>query len=626
MSSLDLTKDPEFVPEEVTENIEKSVSVQNAEQSISVDNTETTEISGAAPKPVSSSIDYNTLSTQELVAALKELVDNDINTIKSEVEIIKQVYYKKIKSQTEELKATFIENGGDEIDFLAPKDATEEVFKELQNQYRTKKAAQTAQIEKEKENNLLQKQHILEQMKSFIDMNDDVSAHINEFKALQQKWKTIGQVPIAAANEIWRQFNLYQESFWDLLKINYELREYDFRKNLEAKTAICDAAESLADNSDVVAAFAQLQKLHEEWHELGPVSRELREEMWNRFKDASSVINRKYQNHFEDIRQLEENNSQLKIEICEKIESTDINAFKTFREWDEATRQILLFQEEWRSIGYAPRKINTKLFERYRKACDDFFRAKATFFDNTKEMYLKNAEIKIGLCEKAEALKDSDNWKETTEKMIRLQKEWKNTGPVNKKISDDLWKRFVNACDYFFEQKNKLYVNEQHSAEEENLAKKTAIIEQIAALEQLGDNNEALTKLRALITEWNTIGFVPFKDKDTIFKSFRKAVDKEFKRLNVDSANRRLDNFKTNLKDMTNQGEDKLYKEREKLMKAYEHLKSEIATYENNIGFFSSASKKGGKLIQEMERKIETLREESKLIEQKINLIDQNLA
>ena len=618
MNSLDLNKDPEIVPSEVTETVETVDTVETVET-----NLETVVIE--QPEETNTIVtDYATSSKQELIDALKLLINKEVDAAKDGVEHIKQLFYKKVKLEVEEQKKLFVENGGIETDFVAAKDELEESFKALLNEFRVKKASVMAQLEKEKDSNLLQKQHLLEQMKVLVGSNDDVSTHINEFRALQQKWKSIGQVPQTASTELWKQYNLYQESFWDLIKINNELREYDFKKNLESKTLLCDAAEKLSEETDVIAAFQKLQKLHEEWHELGPVAREIREQIWTRFKDASTAIHKKHQSYFDSIRKLEEENLVTKTELCEKIEAFDYSKLNNYRQWDEATKTILAWQEEWRSIGFAPRKVNQKVFDRYRKACDAFFAAKGEFYKETKNVLVVNSDKKKALCEQAEALKDSTDWKEAGEKFILLQKEWKTIGPVAKKYSDELWKRFIAACDYFFEQKNKS-TSGQRNAESENLAKKKELIAKINAFEKSENNNESVAALRALMAQWNTIGHVPFKEKDKVYKEYRDAVDKQFETLNVDATNRRMDNFRSNLKDMSGKGENKLYREREKLMRAYEHLKSEILTYENNIGFFSSSSKKGGGLIKEMERKIESLKEESKLIEQKINLIDENI-
>ena len=638
MNSLDVNKDPEIVKAEnaetiientVTEQISESVETTNPvsnesapEEQVTKENaSETTPAGDEKPQTLP---DYNVFSKSGLIDALKVLIQNEPDGIREQVEIIKQTFYKKLKSENEEQKAAFIQNGGEEHDFLPKKDELEDELKTLLNDYRTKRAAATAQKEKEKENNLIQKQHILEQMKGLVESNDDVSAHINEFRALQQKWKSIGHVPAQSATDLWKQYNIYQEAFWDLIKINNELREYDFRKNLEAKTLICEAAERLAEETDVVSAFQTLQKLHEEWHELGPVSRDLREEIWTRFKNASSVVNKKHQSYFEGIRELEDKNLELKNALCEKIEAFDYSEFKTYKQWDEGTQTLLAWQDEWRTIGFAPRKANQKIFERYRKACDSFFAAKAEFYKESKNQLNLNLDQKKALCEQAEALKDSTDWKETSSKLIQLQKEWRTIGPVAKKHSDEIWKRFISACDYFFEQKNK-NTSGLKNQENENLEQKKQIIAQIKAIEKGTDAGDNLAKLRELMAEWNKIGHVPFKEKDKIYKEYKTALDKQFEVLNVDASQRRLDNFKSNLKDMSAKGENKLFREREKLVRAYEHLKSEIAVYENNIGFLSSSSKKGGGIIKEMERKIETLKEESRLIEQKINLIEENL-
>jgi hypothetical protein len=576
------------------------------------------------PQPVKSARpDYNFYTKAELADALALLIDKEVDTVKDEVEVIKQLFYKKTKLEIEDQKKQFVEDGGKEEEFIIAKDELEETFKSLLNQFRVKKATFMAKLEKEKESNLVQKQNLLAQMKVLVDSSDDVSTHINEFRALQQKWKTIGPVPQVASTDLWKQFNQYQESFWDLIKINNELREYDFKKNLESKIFLCEAAEKLAEDEDILSAFQQLQKLHEEWHELGPVAREIREQIWNRFKEASTTINKKHQTYYDVIRKQEEENYELKLALIDKIEAFDFSTFTSYRVWDEATKMYLAWQDEWRKIGFAPRKINQKIYDRYRKACDKFFLAKGEFFRETKNILSQNSEKKKELCEKAESLKDSVEWKETTDKLIQLQKEWKTVGPVAKKYSDELWKRFIAACDYFFEQKTKNTSGEK-TAETENLVKKKELIEKVNALE---NTNPAAsqTALRALMNEWSLIGHVPFKEKDKIYKEYREAVDKQFETLNMDSSNRRPDAPRMVSKELIGKSDNKLFRDREKLLHAYEHLKSEIATYENNIGFFSSASKKGGGLIKEMEDKIQSLKTESKEIEQKIKLIEDTI-
>lgn len=570
--------------------------------------------------------DYSAATREELLDALKLLLSQEIEDSKEEVEQIKQVFYRKVKTELEENKRKFLEEGGEEIDFKPEKDELDEQMKELLGEYKARKSAHTAKLEAERENNLLQKQHILERMKVLVESNDDVSTHVNEFRELQKKWKSIGQVPQAQLNELWKLYSAYQDSFWDLIKINNELREYDFRKNLEIKQQLCETAEKLAEEEDVISAFHQLQKLHEEWHETGPVSREFREDIWTRFKAASSVINKKHQGHFESIRKLEDDNLELKQVLCEKLEALDLSSFTTYKAWDDATKTVIALQEEWRAIGFAPRKMNHRIFDRYRAACDAFFNAKAEFYKASKGVLSENLDKKRQLCEQAEALKDSTDWKSTSDKLIQLQKEWKTVGPVAKKYSDELWKRFIAACDYFFEQKQK-NTTDVRSVESVNLAKKKEIIAAVQALDTVTDKEapELLTQLREFIAAFNEVGHVPFRDKDKVYKEYRTAVDKMFEKLNVDANQRRLDNFRTNLKDMSTKGENKLLREREKLVRAYEHLKSEIATYENNIGFLTVNSKKGSGLIREMERKIEALKEEANLIEQKISLIEDSI-
>jgi len=620
MSSLDLNKENENLATElVTEVIDTTLIPEISEAPISA----VAEVADAATI-ISTKIDYSTHSRQELVDALKLLIDEEIEKIREDVENIKQLFYKKQKNELEEQKKTFLENGGEEANFTPQIDELEAVLKSLLNDYKTRKAALVAKLEEEKQQNLVKKQQILEQMKNLVESHDDVSVHINEFKSLQLKWKTIGNVSPTVATTLWKQFNIYQEKFWDLIKINNEFREYDFKKNLEAKMLICEAAERLADVEDVISAFQQLQKFHAEWHDLGPVSREHRDEIWNRFKEASSVINKKHQGHFDSIRQIEDENQQAKSALCEKLEAFDYKSLSTYKAWDDATQTIIEWQEEWRTLGFAPRKTNQQLFERYRTDCDAFFAAKNEFYKASKNILNQNLDKKKALCEKAEALKDSTEWKETTDKLIQLQKEWKTVGPIAKKLSDELWKRFILACDYFFEQKNK-NVSSTKNVEGDNLQKKKDLIQKVQTLKKEGNAAETLTTLRALMAEWNTIGHVPFKEKDKLYKEYREAVDHQFEVLNVDASQRRLDSFKNNLKDISSKGENKIYREREKLVRAYEHLKSEIATYENNIGFFSSASKKGGGLIKEMERKIDALKDESKLIEEKIKLIDESI-
>ena len=578
----------------------------------------------AAPAEKNAAAIYASLDRAALVQALREAVNREVQEAKEDVELIKQFFYKKLNQELEEQKKAFLEaEDADEADFKPERDELEATLKSLLSDFKAKKAAYAARMEQERENNLLQKQHILEQMRAIAESADDVAGHINEFKDLQQRWKTIGAVPAPMSTDLWKQYNLVQEKFWDLIKINNELREYDFKKNLEAKILLCEAAEKLAEEADVVAAARQLQKLHEEWREIGPVAREIREEIWNRFKKATSEINKRQQSYFDELHQGEEENLAKKEALCEKLEAINPDELKSYAAWDAASQTVKGLQEEWRTIGFGPRKSNQKVFERYRKACDEFFAKKTDFYKTQKAETLANLDKKRALCEQAEALKDSTDWKATADKLMKLQNEWKQVGPVSRKHSEELWKRFIAACDYFFEQKHQ-NTSEQRSEELENLKKKKEIIEQIDTLD-VTDAGKAHATLKQLIEDFRRVGHVPFKDKDKVYKAYRAAIDKQFDALNIDANNRRLETFRTNLEDMTTKGEQKLYRERDKMVRAYEHLKAEIATYENNMGFFSAKSKKADSILKEMERKIEGLKEECRLLEQKINMIEDKL-
>ena len=620
---------PEVTPQE---NLQEPTVVNETEVAPTLVEAKTPEVAELSTDDTSEvnirldepSAEQKDLTKTEMIARLKELEDLEVNEIKEEVENIKSNFYKKCKAETELQRALHIENGGSDDDFVATPTELEDEFKALYNDFKDKKAKLSAHLDLERENNLAKKNSIIEQLKQLVESKEDVSANINTFRQLQQDWKTIGQVPPSASNDLWKQYNQQQESFWDLIKINNELREYDFRKNLEAKLKLIEAAEALDKDTEIVSAFRQLQKLHEDWRELGPVAREMRDEVWNKFKEASSVINKKHQGHFDEIREIEQVNLDKKTQLCERIEAVDFNAFKVYKEWDEATKSILEMQEEWRTIGFAPHKANQKVFERYRDACDKFFAAKAEFYKEVKTNLSENLDRKKALCEKVEALKDSTDWKATTDEMVKLQKEWKTIGPVQKKFSDEVWKRFIAACDYFFEQKNK-NMSGQKTEELKNLDIKKGIIEKIKAFKKTDNIAESLSALRALAAEWNSVGHVPFREKDKIYKEYRAVLDAKFDELNIDASQRRLESFKSNLKDISSKGENKIYREREKLVRAYEHQKSEIETYENNIGFLSVSSKKGGGMLQEMERKIEALKDECKLLEQKINMIDEQI-
>ncbi len=566
------------------------------------------------------------LSKEEILEKLTGLVDAAAETARNEVESLKQAFYKIHRAEVEESKKTFLEDGGEEKDFVAPEDEAENKLKELLAVYKEKRAAILAEEDRVKAANYALKLQLIDQLKVLTESQDDFNKLYNDFKDIQQRWKEIKLVPQEHANELWKNYQTYSERFYDIIKINNQFRDYDFKKNLELKTALCETVEKLQTEPDVVSAFHQLQKLHQQWREIGPVAKELREELWARFKAASTVINKRHQEHFESLKSKEQENLIAKTAICEEIEGINFEALKTFKDWEEKNKEVIALQEKWKTIGFAPKKSNVKIFERFRAACDVYFNKKSTFYKGIKEEMEKNLELKKALCEKAEALKDSTEWKSTTEKMIALQKEWKTIGSVARKHSDIVWKRFISACDYFFEQKNK-NVSSQKSVEQTNLAAKKALIEKINKLDEALAADDALAELKGLMAEWNTIGHVPFKEKDKIYKEYHEAVDNQFDRLKVDQTDRKMQSFRSNLNDMTSRehGKGKLYGEREKLMRMYDRMKNELQTYENNIGFLSISSKGGGGLVKEMERKIEKLKDEMALIIKKIDAIDENL-
>ena len=565
------------------------------------------------------SLETKILNREAVIVRLAEMNLQEEPIERTELEALKQTFYKLRIAEVEAAKKEFVENGGNPEEFTPEKDPYEERFKEIMSAIKEKRNALKAEEEQEKQDNLEKKQAILERMKELAENPDEANKAYNEFKQLQADWKEIKNIPAANINELWKSYQLYSEKFYDIIKLNNEFREYDFKKNLELKLHLCEAAEKLAEEEDVISAFHQLQKLHQEYRETGPVAKEQREEVWNRFKAASSVVNRRHQQHFEEIKEKEQRNLDEKTVICEIVEAMEYDKMTTFQHWHDKTEEILALQAKWKTIGYAPQKLNTKIFERFRAACDEFFKRKTEYFKSLKSGMNENLEKKRALCEQAEALKDSTDWKATSETLTKLQKDWKKIGPVSKKYSEPIWKRFVSACDYFFEQKAKA-TSSQKSVEHENLDKKKAII---AQLEEINKEETSIdeTVIRNLMKEWNGIGHVPFKDKDKVYKQYRSVVDELFDKLNLSASEKKLNSFKTSISGK----ENNLYREREKLVRTYENLKAEIKTYENNLGFLTSASKKGNSLVNEMNRKVEKLKADLELISKKIAVIDESI-
>lgn len=557
---------------------------------------------------------------QEVLERVKEIARSAEAPNKEELDHLKTTFYKLHLAERDAQTKEYLEKGGDPEKFVLLPDDTEEAFKAEMQIIKEKRAKIFLEQEEEKQENLAKKLEIIEKIKAMTTSPEEANQSYNDFKALQQEWKEIKTVPADKANELWRNYQLYVEQFYDLLKLNSEAREYDFKKNLEAKTALCEAAEKLDEEPDVISAFHQLQDLHQQYREIGPVAKELREQIWSRFKAASTVINKKHQQYFEEIRSKEEKNLEQKTALCEKLEAIDLDAIKTAAQWETTTKEVIAMQQEWREIGFAPQKMNVKIFERFRTINDVFFSKKAAFFKELKSQYSSNLEKKQELVKKAQELADSTDWKKTGDKIIALQKEWKTVGVVPRKQGELLWKDFLDACNKFFEARNKANAGTRNT-EHSNLAKKREVV---AKLKDLLENpvENVQQALQKLTEEYNSIGHVPFKEKDNIYKEYHEVLDKIYKDLHISNAKRRLDNFKNNLKNVAEKGSDALDNERGRLLRRYDQLRSDITTYENNLGFLNAASKKGNSLVEEMNRKVQKLKDDLELVKQKIKAID----
>ncbi len=565
------------------------------------------------------------LTKAEILERLKAIAEHVEETAKAEIDSLKQTFYKLHNAQQESAKRAFIEGGGAPEAYTPQADPEEEEFQQVLSGIKETRNAANAELEQQKEMNLQVKLSIIEELKELLESPEDANSNYTEFKKLQQQWNETNPIPAARINELWKSYQLYVEKFYDLLKLNNEFREYDFKKNLAIKTSLCEAAEKLAAEEDVVSAFHQPETLLQECRETGPVAKELRPEIWNRFKTASTLVNRRHQQHFEALKEAEQHNLDQKTVICEIVEGIDYTALTGFTSWEKQTQEIIALQAKWKSIGMAPQKFNTKIFERFRHACDEFFKKKTEYFKSIKESMNENLEKKRALCEKAEALKESTDWKATADMLTQLQKEWKTIGPVQKKHSDAVWKRFISACDYFFEQKGKA-TSTPRSVEQENLTKKRAIVEQLTAIADAeGDQEQAIKQVRELTKEWNAIGHVPIKEKDKLFKQYRTLVDKLYDRYNLNVSNKKLSNFKSSISQMQEGSQQTLAREREKLSRTLEAMRSELMTYENNIGFLTAASKKGNSLVNEINRKVEKLKADIELVKEKLKVLDENL-
>ena len=557
---------------------------------------------------------------KEVLARLKEIVANKEFSNKEEIDHLKTSFYKLHIAEREARLKEYLNAGGDPDKYQIVPDEDETVFKAEMAVIRENRTKLFQQQEAEKQANLEKKLEIINKIKAMATSPEQANKSYPEFKELQQQWKEIKAVPANKASELWRSYQLYVEQSYDLLKLNIEAREYDFKKNLELKTKLCESAEKLADEPDVISAFHQLQELHQQYREIGPVAKDLRESIWARFKAASTVINKRHQQHFEDLRAKEEDNLARKTELCEKAEAIAKEENKGASDWEKHTKEIIALQAEWKTIGFAPQKMNVKIFERFRGTCDDFFGRKAAFFKDLKDSFAANIEKKKALIEKARAMCDSTDWKSTGDKFIALQKEWKTIGGVPKKIGDQLWNDFLEACNKFFAARNAANAG-VHNEERANLEKKRSIIEKLRNFTAEGVDN-VQEKVQQLIEEYNSVGHVPYKEKDNVYNDYHAALDKLYKELNISTSRRKLDNFKTNLKNVAKRGEDALDNERGRLMRRYDQLRQEIQTYENNLGFLTASSKKGNSLVDELKRKVQKLKDDMELVKQKIKAID----
>ncbi len=557
---------------------------------------------------------------EQVVDRLKEIQEENKGGDKNELDFLKQVFYKLHRAAQLAARNVFIEQGGAPEDWRAEIDGAEENFKAIMTSIRQRRAEMAEEAEKQKAENLQKKQAIIDRIKELAVSPEEANEHFDEFKQLQAQWRELGAVPAEKATETWKNYQLYVEQFYDLLKLNSEAREYDFKKNLTAKERLIELAEKLADEEDVIQAFNKLQGLHAEYKEIGPVAKELRDQIWERFKAASTIINKRHQEHFEAIKAREEENLQKKTALCEQVENIKIEEIASFNAWEEKTKEVIDLQAQWKTIGFANHKQNNLIFERFRAACDNFFTAKAEYYKTIKDEQNVNLEAKRALVEKAEALQDSTEWRKTTDKLIELQKQWKGIGAVPRKYSEQLWKRFTAACDHFFEAKNA--ANADVRAEENaNLEAKKSIIEQLKTLtENLAD--ATLDKVKELQVQWNETGHVPFREKDRLYKEYRALSDQLYKHFGATQARRRLEGFQKSIRQVVAKGESTLARERERLLRIYETRKAEIQTYENNLSFLNAKSKSGNSLVVEMNRKVEKLREELDLLSGKIKAIE----
>jgi len=620
------TKEPvETKVDEVKESIEETGSKTTVSEVVeslktTVSNEEVTSEEAVVEKI---KIDFTLLDKKELLVALENILDTEpIQDIKADVDAIKASFYKQNKVDIEENKKAFIENGGEPEAFVIEIDEDEEKLKQLIGKYKSAKAEYNKNIELEKEANVKKKLEIIENINNLINGKESINRTFEEFHTLQKQWNEVGVVPQANVKNLWETYHHTVEKFYDFIKINRELRDLDFRRNLESKLNLCDRADELLIEPSVVKAFNSLQKLHEQWREIGPVPNEKREELWERFKDTTSKINKAHQSYFDKLKESQVNNLKAKIVLCEKAEEISALEPQKHKEWDDRTTEIVDLQKLWRAIGFATKRENNSIFERFRVACDKFFTKKRDFYKVYKDEQTQNMQMKTQLCMAAEAIKDSTDWKATTDELIGLQKQWKEIGPVHRKQSDAIWKRFRAACNDFFESKENHFANIDQEYND-NLTKKKELIEKVKTINSDNDANDALKSLNEIQREWTLIGFVPFKHKDKVQKEFRAAVDAQFDNLNIDKVKRSVFAFKQKINNLSEgkRGERKIQYEKDKIRETIKQLESDINLLDNNIGFFAK-TKGAESLIRDVHKKIEDTKESIKIEKQKLNMLN----
>jgi len=606
------------------ENTERDILNGGEKSPTEIAENATVEAMDADEKQSNEPNDKKHLTKEEIIATLQELTLKDGSEIsRDEITHLKQAFFAIRKNELAVEKQAFLEKGNEEAAFAPMPDKAEEQYQAIMTELKEKKAAYITEVEAQKQANLAKKLEIIEELEKLAEDTDNVNRTFPRFRELTQEFKNAGEVPPTETTAIYRNYSAAVERFYDRLKINKDLRDYDFKKNLEHKQLLIDEAEKLTSENDVILAFRRLQELHDKWRETGPVAKEIRESIWEKFKDASAVINKRYQEFFEQRKARERKNEEKKTEICERVEALDFSSLKNYAAWEEMTKTILAAQQDWKKLGFASKKVNNSLFARFRETCDKFFAAKAEFFKNIRENHSANLDKKIALCEKAEALKESTDWKNTAEKLVNLQKEWKTIGSVDKKHSDAVWERFQKACDYFFDRRKKA-TSSTRKAEQQNLKDKNSVIESLKNIPLETPREDAVKLIKDAMAKWQQIGHVPFKDKDKVYNAYREIVDKLYDHFDVKETRANMANFANDINEIAND-ENKLYRERERLARACEQKRSELKTYENNLGFFNFTSKGGNSLLKDTERRMQRIKEDIAALENKIKLIDSKL-